>query len=235
MSSGTLAVVIVVVVVVIIAALVVAAMRSRRRELQQQFGPEYDRAVDEQSSRFRAEAELTSRQRRVRKLDIRPLTAAARTKYAADWVAIQERFVESPSAAVADAHALVTTVMTERGYPMGEDQQVLADLSVEHAQTLDHFRAAQDISSNAAAGNATTEDLRQAVIHYRALFSDLLGEPDALTGPATTTLASAVTDPDYPSGPPVSPTAVAAEHDGVAAGSPGPNQSGPATNYGGAP
>jgi hypothetical protein len=233
MSSGTIAVVIVVV-VVIIAAVVVAAVLSRRRRLQQQFGPEYDRAVNEQSSRLRAETELTSRQRRVRKLDIRPLTAAARTKYAADWVAIQEQFVESPTAAVADADALVMTVMTERGYPTGEDQQVLADLSVEHAQTVGHFRAAQDISRNVGTGDATTEDLRQALIHYRALFSDLLGEPDAQAEPATTTRPATVTDPDYPSEQPVPPAAVAAEHNGVAAGSPGPNPSDPAAKYGGA-
>jgi hypothetical protein len=199
MSSGATAVVIVVV-VVIIAAIVAAALMARRRGLRQQFGPEYDRAVNEQNNRLRAEAELAGRQRRVRKLDIRPLTEAARTKYAADWTAIQERFVDSPEAAVADAYALVTTVMTERGYPMREDEEMLADLSVEHAQTVGHFRAAQEISGNAATGNATTEDLRQALIHYRALFSDLLGEPGALTAANTTTDPSA-TGPFTDTGP----------------------------------
>jgi hypothetical protein len=236
MSSGATAVVIVVVVVII--AVVAAALLARRRRLQQQFGPEYDRAVNEQNSRLRAEAELTGRQRRVRKLDIRPLTEAARTKYAADWVAIQERFVDSPEAAVADAYALVTTVMNERGYPMGEDEQMLADLSVEHSQTVGHFRAAQEITGNAATGNAATEDLRQALIHYRALFSDLLGEPDAqtatntTTGPSTT--AGSATDSGYPSGqpPPPPPPAVAADRDDVAVGSAASSQSDTATNYG---
>ena len=191
MSSGTIAVV-VVALVIIIAVVTAIAMMTRSRRLRRQFGPEYDRAVDEQQSRLRAEAELTDRQRRVRKLDIKPLSDAARTKYAADWVAIQERFVDAPDAAVTDAYSLVTTVMTERGYPIDDDEQVLGDLSVEHAQTVGHFRAAREITRNAAAGNAATEDLRQALIHYRVLFADLLGEPD---GAAIGTPASNQPDP----------------------------------------
>lgn len=152
-------------------------MASRRRRLQQQFGPEYDRVVSEQDSRLRAEAELTERQRRVRKLDIRPLTQAARSRYLAQWQLIQEQFVDSPAAAVTDAYALVTTVMKERGYPTGDDDQVLADLSVEHARTVGHFRSAQEITRNVAHGSVQTEDMRQALIHYRELFADLLGGP----------------------------------------------------------
>ncbi len=178
MSSGTIAVVIVVV-IVIAAVLAAVSMTARRRRLQQQFGPEYDRAVTEQNSRLRAEAELTDRQRRVRKLDIRPLTEQARRQYSADWVAIQEQFVDSPQTAVARAYNLVVMVMTERGYPTVDPEQVMSDLSVEHAATVGHFRAAQQISDAAASGDAPTEDLRQALIHYRALFSDLLGEPTA--------------------------------------------------------
>ena len=178
MSSGTIAVVIVVV-IVIAAVLAAVSMTARRRRLQQQFGPEYDRAVTEQNSRLRAEAELTDRQRRVRKLDIRPLTEQARRQYSADWVAIQEQFVDSPQTAVARAYNLVVMVMTERGYPTVDPEQVMSDLSVEHAATVGHFRAAQQISDAAASGDAATEDLRQALIHYRALFSDLLGEPTA--------------------------------------------------------
>ncbi len=190
MSGGTIAVIIVVV-VVIIAALAAAGMIARRRRLQQQFGPEYDRAVTEQNSKLRAEAELADRQRRVRKLDIRPLSEASRAQYAADWVTVQERFVDSPESAVSDAYALVTAVMEERGYPTTDDDQVLSDLSVEHAQTVGHFRSAQALSASAAAGTAATEDLRQALIHYRALFSDLLGEPadDNAGGPSPLTPA----------------------------------------------
>jgi hypothetical protein len=176
MSSGTIAVV-VLVVLVIAAGLAAAAVITRRRRLQQQFGPEYDRAVTEQNSRLRAEAELTDRQRRVRNLDIRPLPEQARHQYAADWVAVQELFVDWPRTAVARAYQLVVTVMTERGYPTEDADQAMSDLSVQHAATVGHFRAAQQITATAASGDAGTEDLRQALIHYRALFSDLLGEP----------------------------------------------------------
>jgi FtsZ-interacting cell division protein ZipA len=190
------AAIIIVVAIVIIAALAVVAEMTRRRRLQEQFGPEYDRAVTEQNSRLRAEAELTSRQRRVRKFDIRPLNEAARAKYEADWAAIQEHFVDSPQAAVAEAYELLITVMTDRGYPTDDDEQVLADLSVEHGQTVGHFRAAQQISRSSAAGEAATEDLRQAFIHYRALFSDLLGVTEAaLTGTTAPAAAAPATNP----------------------------------------
>ncbi len=186
MSSGTTAVVIVVILAVI-ALLGAATMSARRRRLQQQFGPEYDRAVSEQNSKIKAESELVERQRRVRKLDIRPLPEHARLRYADRWIAIQEEFVDAPQMAVQDAYVLVTTVMRERGYPVDDDQQVMADLSVEHAQTVGHLRAAQDVSTSAAEGGAGTEDLRQAFIHYRALFSDLLGEPAGVVGQTTAT------------------------------------------------
>jgi hypothetical protein len=193
MSSGTTAIIIVVAVVVI--GLIVAfVMTARRRRLQERFGPEYDRAVSEQDSRLRAEAELTERQRRVRKLNIQPLSAASRQRYLAQWQDIQERFVDSPEAAVTDAYALVTTVMRERGYPATDDEQAMADLSVEHGATVGHFRAAQEVAREAAHGSVGTEDLRQAVIHYRELFADLLGDrATALTADATT--ASAATSP----------------------------------------
>jgi hypothetical protein len=191
--------IVIVVVVVILAALAAVAQMTRRRRLKERFGPEYDRAVADQNSTLRAEAELTGRQRRVSKLHIRPLDEAARARYTADWTAIQEHFVDSPEAAVAEAYELVTKVMTERGYPTEDDEQVLSDLSVEHAQTVGHFRAAQEISSSSAAGQAATEDLRQAFIHYRALFSDLLGVagvPLAGTPAPGTPEAPATTDPD---------------------------------------
>jgi hypothetical protein len=182
MSSGAIAVVILVV-LVIAAGLAAFAVTARRRRLQQQFGSEYDRAVTEQNSRLRAEAELTGRQRRVRKLDIKQLTEQARLRYSNDWETIQEQFVDSPQTAVARAYDLVVTVMKERGYPTDDTEQVMSDLSVEHHETVGHFRAAQQITTAATVDGADTEDLRQALIHYRALFSDLLGEPAA--GPVT--------------------------------------------------
>jgi hypothetical protein len=175
MSSGIMAVIIVVAVIAI--ALIIAfAMSARRRQLKQQFGPEYDRAVGEQESRLRAEAELTGRQRRVRELDIQPLSEAARSRYLARWQTIQEQFVDAPEDAVTDAYALLTKVMRERGYPATDDDEAMADLSVDHARTVGHFRSAQDITRNVAHGGGGTEELRQAFVHYRQLFADLLGE-----------------------------------------------------------
>jgi hypothetical protein len=181
MSSSTAAVIIAVAIVV--TALIIAiTMTARRKRLQQRFGPEYDRAVSEQDSRLRAEAELTERQRRVRRLHIRPLSEDARIRYLAQWQEIQERFVDAPEAAVTDAYSLVTTVMRERGYPATDDEQAMADLSVDHAATVGHFRAAHEITRNVAHGATDTEDLRQALIHYRELFADLLGDPAGALG-----------------------------------------------------
>ena len=184
MSTGIIAVIIVAVIVVGIVFFGVMAV-FRRRRLQQRFGPEYDRLVGERDSRREAEAELTKRERRVQGLDIQPLTAASQESYAGQWTSIQEQFVDAPADAVTGAQLLVVAVMTERGYPVEQDDQVLADLSVEHSGTLDRYRAAEEISGKADAGTASTEDLRQAMVHYRALFADLLGEPaDEGSGPA---------------------------------------------------
>jgi hypothetical protein len=178
MSTGIIAVIVVAVIVVGIVFFGVMAV-FRRRRLQQRFGPEYDRLVGERDSRREAEAELKERERRVQGLDIQPLTSVARASYAGQWTSIQEQFVDAPANAVSGAQFLVADVMTERGYPAGQhDQdQVLADLSVEHSGTLGRYRAAEEISGKAAAGTASTEDLRQAMVHYHALFADLLGEP----------------------------------------------------------
>jgi hypothetical protein len=176
MATGAI-VAIVIVVIVVAAVLFMLTAANRRRRLRERFGPEYDRAVTERGSRREAEAELAERERHVRDLDIRPLSPSARNQYQSEWTAVQEQFVDAPQAAVTGAQTLVSAVMEDRGYPTQPYDQTLADLSVEHASTLDHFRAAHDISQNAAAGTATTEDLRQAMIHYRALFAELLGEP----------------------------------------------------------
>ena len=186
MSTGIIAAI--VVAVIVVAALVIGALTvMRRRRLQRRFGPGYDRVVGERDSKLKAEGELAERERRVRGLDIHPLTDAARAGYADQWAAIQERFVDAPADAVAGSRLLVAAVMTERGYPTEHPDQVRADLSVEHSDTLDRYRAAEEISKSAALGTASTEDLRLAMIHYRALFSDLLGEPaDAGPGSAAT-------------------------------------------------
>jgi hypothetical protein len=176
MSSG--AIVTIVVVVLVVAALAGWTLTTtRRRRLQRRFGPEYDRVVSEQHSHRRADHELAARQRRVRSLEIRPLTAQARASYAGQWASVQERFVDEPAEAVTNAQLLVVAVMHERGYPTEDHDQVTADLSVEHSGTLVNYRAAQEISVKAADGAATTEELRQAMIHYRLLFDELLTDP----------------------------------------------------------
>ncbi|HEX4659427.1 MAG TPA: hypothetical protein VH307_18725 [Streptosporangiaceae bacterium] len=195
MSAATIAIIVVVVAIVV---LVIAAMTTaRRRRLQRRFGPEYDRVVGEKHGQLKAEAELIGRQRRVQRLDIRPLSATARATYAGEWAAVQERFVDQPQQAVAEAQLLVAAVMRERGYPTEDHDQIAADLSVEHAGALDHYRAARHISTNAETGDASTEDLRQAMVHYRALFSELLGQADDASGrrSAVTAPAGAGTAP----------------------------------------
>ena len=178
MSTG---IIVVIVVAVIVVGIVVFGVLGvfRRRRLQQRFGPEYDRLVGERDSRREAEAELTERERRVQGLDIQPLTNVARASYAGRWTSIQEQFVDAPADAVSGAQFLVADVMTQRGYPAGQQDQdqVLADLSVGHSGTLDRYRAAEEISHRATAGAVSTEDLRQAMVHYHALFGELLGEP----------------------------------------------------------
>jgi hypothetical protein len=175
MSAGTI-VVIVVVVIIVAALIAVASLATRRRRLQQRFGPEYDRAVEGSDSRLKAEAELAEREKRVKGFEIRPLDPAARDSYLAQWTTIQQQFVDSPSEAVAAGQALITRVMADEGYPTDDPGQMTADLSVDHAETLGHYRTAQDISGRVADGSASTEDLRQAMVHYRALFQSLLGD-----------------------------------------------------------
>jgi hypothetical protein len=137
---SALTIVAIVVAVIVVGAVVVGVMAVMRRRLQERFGPEYDRVVGESDSRLKAEGELAGRERRVRDLDIRPLTDSAREGYADQWAGIQEQFVDAPVDAVAASQVLVVTVMGERGYPAEHHDQVLADLSVEYAGTLGRYR-----------------------------------------------------------------------------------------------
>lgn len=175
MSTGAV-IVIVVVIVVVIAALAIGAFEMRRRRLRQQFGPEYDRLVSETGNRRKAEAELAGRQRRVAKLDIRPLTREENARYQGEWNAIQERFVDTPAQSVTEAGTLVTTVMRVRGYPADDQDEAMDALSVDHAPTLARYREARATSSRSE-GGATTDDLRNAMLHYRELFYELVEVP----------------------------------------------------------
>jgi hypothetical protein len=176
MSTGAV-IAIVVVIVVVIAAVALGAMEMRRRRLRQQFGPEYDRVVSETGNRRKAEAELSARQRRVAKLDIRPLTSDESARYQGEWNAIQERFVDTPTESVTQAATLVTMVMRVRGYPTDDHDEAMDALSVDHAPTLTRYREARAISERAGSGAATTDDLRNAMLRYRELFHELLGTP----------------------------------------------------------
>ena len=147
-------------------------MRRRSDRLRERFGPEYERTVGD--GRLRGERELASRERRVERLEIRPLDPEQRDEYARRWRDIQADFVNSPGEAVRDANTLVHEVMRERGYAVEDFDQREADLSVDHADVLEHYRAASGITIAYREGHAGTEDLRQAMVHYRALFDDLL-------------------------------------------------------------
>lgn len=168
--------VLVVVVLVLVAAAIVAAYAWRRHQLRSRFGPEYDRVVADQPSRTSAENELLNRQKRHAQLELRPITGAARERYLQRWRDVQAQFVSDPAAAVIAGDDLVTSLIRERGYPTRDYDEQLSLLSVEHARTLGHYRSAHEIYLQSQRGQVSTEDLRQALVHYREIFADVLEE-----------------------------------------------------------
>jgi hypothetical protein len=148
--------------------------RRRTKNLQSQFGPEYKTVLDRYGDQSKAEAELAAREKRVRKLEIHELTAEERARFAHSWKKTQAFFVDDPSRAVREADSLVKQVMQTRGYPMADFEQRAADVSVDHPNVVTNYRAARDIAQRNNSGKATTEDLRQAMVHYRSLFEELL-------------------------------------------------------------
>jgi hypothetical protein len=162
----------------IIALLAIAMwLHFRRHEsqaLERRFGPEYGRAVEELGSRPKAEAELKARQKRVEQLDIVPLAPADAARFSESWRNLQARFVDNPKGVLADADRLVRELMQKRGYPMADFETRAADISVHHPIVVEHYRAAHDIALRDERGKVDTEGMRQAVIHYRALFAELL-------------------------------------------------------------
>jgi hypothetical protein len=172
-----------IVVLILVAAIAWSAgQRRRSQRLQDRFGPEYERTVASAEDRGKAEAELEARQDRVEALQIRPLDAQTREAFAERWRVIQTVFVDDPRRAVADADDLVGEVMTKRGYPMGDFEQRAADISVDHPYVVDHYRTAHRIALAVGGGEGDTEQLRQAMLHYRALAADLLDIPDRGVG-----------------------------------------------------
>jgi hypothetical protein len=173
---------IVLAVVVILAIIVVAAIYIRDRRatsarIRQRFGPEYTRAVQEHGSERRAEAQLVDRAKRVEKLNIRELAPDERERFANQWNALQLRFVDSPKGAVAEADDLIVLLMQTRGYPMSDFEQRAADISVDHPVVVENYRSAHTIAGRVRTGEAATEDLRKAMIHYRALFDEMVRVP----------------------------------------------------------
>lgn len=174
MDQNTTMIVVAIVVVIAAALGWMAWRRQRSARLRDRFGDEYHREVDRTGNVTRAEAELAARERRVAKLHIKPLTPDDATRYRQSWRAIQTQFVDDPRAAVSEADRLVGDVMHARGYPVGDFEQQVADISVDHPDVVINYRAAREIAALHARGQASTEDLRQAMVHYRALFRDLL-------------------------------------------------------------
>lgn len=173
----------------VLALLVVAglisrgARRSRSESLRQQFGSEYDHAVSQAGNRKRAERELATRVQEVEKHEIRPLTAAEQERYRGDWQKVERHFIERPTTAVVEADELVAEVMRVQGYPMGDFEKHAAHLSVKHPRVVEHYRAGHRVMEGAP-GSASTEDLRQAMLHYRALFEELAGGATTATAAA---------------------------------------------------
>ena len=170
--------------VLVIVALVLRASRRRHEQLVQRFGPEYERVVDEYGSEKRADRELLARERRIKRLQVHPLRERERAAFLARWNEVQARFFDDPVASVRQAEELIKAVMDATGYELDDFEQRVADLSVEHATVVQHYRAARALlATNLAVppgtpGRPDVDELRQAVVHYRALFMDLVSEPE---------------------------------------------------------
>ncbi|HEV7650939.1 MAG TPA: hypothetical protein VGP26_22565 [Actinophytocola sp.] len=207
MSTGAVIVLVIVVVLVLAAAAWFVAQQSRRRRLRERFGPEYDRRVEESGDRRVVERDLTEREKRHARYKLRPLSDVERARYAEQWTVLQEQFVDQPAESVAAAEQLVHMVMRERGYPAENVENVegqAADLSVEHSHVVAGYRGARDIRMRHERAGVSTEELRQALTHLRAVFVSVAGLPE--DRPATTiTPTDATTPTATPSTPPSTP------------------------------
>ena len=180
LSPTELGLIIAFAVLVVAGIALLLVLRKRRTErLRTQFGgAEYDRAVVKGGSQRHGEAGLQGRNDRVEALHLRPLAQGDRARFAQSWSSVQGRFVDAPGGAVAEADQLLRDVMTTRGYPVTDFEQRAADVSVDHPLVIENYRKAHEIALHQTRGQASTEDLRQAMIHYRTLFEDLTGDPE---------------------------------------------------------
>jgi hypothetical protein len=176
--NTTTSVVILIVVIAAVAAGIFVFLRTRSQRLRTRFGPEYDRTVQETGSRYRAEAKLQKLEKRVEGFAIHPLRPEDAARFRDAWRALQTRFVDDPKVAVSEADQLLGQVMTERGYPVSNFDERSSEISVNHPVVAENYRAGHEIALRHAQGKASTEDMRQAMIHYRMLFEELVGEPE---------------------------------------------------------
>jgi hypothetical protein len=170
----------VILVVAVLAWLYLRRRRTTTAELRQRFGPEYEQAVREHGSERRAEAQLANREQRVERLKIRNLDPTERERFSGQWHSLQSRFVDDPKGAVTEADELVSSLMQTRGYPVADFNQRAADISVDHPRVVANYRSAHEIALRLGKGEASTEDLRTAMIHYRSLFEELVQVPTAV-------------------------------------------------------
>jgi hypothetical protein len=185
---------------IIVAAFVVLALialaawfvhqKRQSHRLKDRFGSEYGRTVDDLGSRTKAESELRAREKRVERLTIVPLSPPEAARFSQAWVALQGRFVDNPKGVVLQADQLVRELMLKRGYPIGDFEHRAGDISVDHPSVVSHYRAAQAITVRGERGEADTEELRKAVVHYRALFDELLDAGDAKADSSPAPLAT---------------------------------------------
>jgi len=174
---NTTYIIIAVVLVLVIAGLIlwpIFARRKRSERLHDQFGPEYDHTVQTLGNEKKAQVELEERRKHVETMNIRPLSLSERERYLADWTAVQSKFVDEPGQAVGDADRLIMEVMQMRAYPVSDFEQRAADISVNYPDLVSNYRAAREIALKNEQQQADTEELRQAMIHYRSLFEELL-------------------------------------------------------------
>lgn len=179
-STQLLLIAVFIVVLVAVVAAVLMLRKRRTKRLQTKFGgAEYDRAVQKDGSRRHAEAALEGRAQRVEKFHVSPLAAGDRARFVESWRGVQSRFVDGPAGAVTEADQLLGDVMSTRGYPVSDFEQRAADISVDHPLVLANYRTAHEIAQRQTRGQVSTEDLRQAMVHYRTLFEELISEPAA--------------------------------------------------------
>ena len=174
--STPVIIIVVVLVVVIVGVILGLVFSSRKRsdQLQEKFGPEYDRAVQTMGGEKKAQTELNERQKHVEALDVGPLSVSEHDRYLAEWTAVQSKFVDEPGQAIVDADRLIMEVMQIRGYPVSDFEQRAADISVNYPALVSNYRGAREIANKNKLGQANTEELRQAMIYYRSLFEELL-------------------------------------------------------------